>query len=165
MDPFAALFAHTRPRARTFFAGTLCETVRYPSVGQLHILNGGKLTLLQSGQCDLQIDEPTLLFFPRGLVHGFVVDSVRGADLVCAAVELGAAAGNPIGQGLPEAVVLPLASHPSLAPICDLLLSEAFSGLSGRQEAVDRLFDYLLILIIRHVVESGGASIGVLAGL
>src|SRR5206468_8630683 len=45
------------------FAGTLCETVRYPSVGQLHILNGGKLTLLQSGQRDLQIDEPTLLFF------------------------------------------------------------------------------------------------------
>ena len=62
-------------------------------------------------------------------------------------------------------MVLPLASHPALAPICDLVLGEAFSERSGRQEALDRLFDYLLILIVRHVVESGSVASGVLAGL
>ena len=155
MDPFAALFAHTTPRARTFFTGTLCKTVQYPDVGHLHFLKDGKLTLVQSGQSDLRVDEPTLLFFPRGRAHSFVVNPERGADLVCATVELGGAEGNPIGQGLPELVVLPLVSHPALAPICDLLLGEAFSERGGRQEALDRLFDYLLILIVRHVVESG----------
>jgi AraC-like DNA-binding protein len=165
MDPFAALFAHVTPRARTFFTGKLCKTVQYPDVGHLHFLKDGELTLVQTGRNDLQFDEPTLLFFPRGRVHSFAVNPERGADLVCATVELGGAEGNPIGQGLPELVVLPLASHPALAQICDLLLGEAFCERGGRQEALDRLFDYLLILIVRHVVESGRIATGVLAGL
>src|SRR5262245_29731463 len=165
MDPFAALFSHVTPRARTFFTGKLCQTAQFTDEGHLHLLTGGELTVIQTDQGDLQFDEPTLLFFPRGRVHSFVVNPERGADLVCATVELGGAEGNPIGQGLPELVVLPLASHPALAPICELLLGEAFSDRAGRQEALDRLFDYLLILIIRHVVESGRVATGVLAGL
>jgi AraC-like DNA-binding protein len=165
LDPFAPLFAHATPRARTFFTGTLCKTVQYPDVGHLHFLKDGKLTLVQAGASDLPVDEPTILFFPRGRVHSFVVNPQRGADLVCATVELGGAEGSPIGQGLPELVVLPLASHPALTPICDLILGEAFAERSGRQEALDRLFDYLLIVIVRHVVESGSVATGVLAGL
>jgi AraC-like DNA-binding protein len=165
MDPFAALFAHVTPRARTFFTGKLCQTVQYTGAGHLHLLQGGEVTVVQTGQSDLQFNEPTLLFFPRGRAHSFAANPERGADLVCATVEFGGAEGNPIGQGLPELVVLPLASHPALAPVCDLLLSEAFSERGGRQEALDRLFDYLLILIVRHVVESGKVATGVLAGL
>lgn len=165
MDPFAALFAHVAPKARTFFTGKLCQTAQFTDAGHLHLLTGGELTVVQTGQGDLQFDEPTLLFFPRGRVHSFAVNPERGADLVCATVELGGAEGNPIGQGLPELVVLPLSSHPALAPACDLLLGEAFSERGGRQAALDRLFDYLLILIVRHVVESGRVATGVLAGL
>lgn len=165
MDPFAALFAHVTPRARTFFAGTLCKTVQYPDVGHLHFLKGGELTLIQAGHSDLKLDKPTLLFFPRGRIHSFAADPERGADLVCATVDLGGVEGNPIGRGLPALVILPLAAHAALSPICDLLLGEAFSEHAGRQEALDRLFDYLLILIVRHVVESGAVATGVLAGL
>lgn len=165
MDPFAALFAHVAPRARTFFTGKLCQTAQFTDEGHLHLLKEGGLTVIQTGQGDLRFDEPTLLFFPRGRVHSFAVNPERGADLVCATVELGGAEGNPIGQGLPELVVLPLVSHPALAPVCDLLLGEAFSERGGRQAALDRLFDYLLILIVRHVVESGRVTTGVLAGL
>jgi AraC-like DNA-binding protein len=165
MDPFAALFAHVAPRARTFFTGQLCRTAQFSDQGHLHLLKGGELTLIQTGQGDLRFNEPTLLFYPRGRFHSFVADPERGADLVCATVELGGAEGNPIGQGLPEFVILPLASHPALTPICDLLVGEAFSERGGRQAALDRLFDYLLILIVRHVVESGEVASGVLAGL
>jgi hypothetical protein len=62
-------------------------------------------------------------------------------------------------------VILPLASHPALAPICNLVFGEAFSERGGRQEALNRLLDYLLILIVRHVVDTGRVSTGVLAGL
>jgi hypothetical protein len=51
---------------------------------------------------DLELHEPTLLFYPRGRTHSFVVDPERGADLVCATVELGGAEGNPIEQGMPK---------------------------------------------------------------
>jgi AraC-like DNA-binding protein len=165
MDPFAALFAHVAPRARTFFTGKLCRTAQFTDEGHLHLLQKGELTVAQAGQSDLQFNEPTLLFFPRGRAHGFAADPERGADLVCATVDLGGTEGNPIGRGLPELVVLPLASHPALAPVCGLLLDEAFSERGGRQAALDRLFDYLLILIVRRVVESGRVATGVLAGL
>jgi AraC-like DNA-binding protein len=165
MDPFAALFAHVTPTARTFFTGNLCQTLQFTGVGHLHLFKAGALTVTQDGQADLELVEPTLLFLPRGRTHSFAVDPERGADLVCATVELGGAEGNPIGQGLPQCVVLPLAAHPALGPVCDLLVGEAFSEGGGRQAALDRLFDYLLILIVRHVVESGAISTGVLAGL
>ena len=165
MDPFAALFAHVTPTARTFFTGNLCQTLQFTDTGHLHLLKVGGLTVTQTGWADLELREPTLLFYPRERVHTFVVDPERGADLVCATVELGGVEGNPIGQGLPECVVLPLAAHPALAPVCDLLVGEAFSAGGGRQTALDRLFDYLLILIVRHVVENGAVSTGVLAGL
>lgn len=165
MDPFAALFAHVTPKARTFFTGNLCRAVEFTDCGHLHLLKGGALRVIQAGEADLEFDQPSLLFFPRGRAHGFAVDPQRGADLVCATVELGGVEGNPIGEGLPDLVVLPLAAHPALAPVCDLLVGEAFSDGGGRQAALDRLFDYLLILIVRHVVYSGGVATGVLAGL
>ncbi|CAL80278.1 putative transcriptional regulator, AraC/XylS family [Bradyrhizobium sp. ORS 278] len=165
MDPFAALFAHVTPRARTFFAGNLCNSVDFTDIGHLHLFKGGVLTLTQPGADDLALHEPMLLFFPRGRTHRFVVDPARGADLVCATVELGGAEGNPIGEGLPELIVMPIAGHPTLAPVCDLLMAEGFADDGGRQAALDRLFDYLLILIVRHVVAHGGVASGVLAGL
>lgn len=165
MDLFAALFAHAAPSARTFFAGNLCTTVQFADCGHLHLVKRGAMTLSRAGAADLHIAEPTLLFFPRGLAHRIVGADAGGADLVCATVDLGGGTGNPIGEGLPELVVLPLASHPALGPICDLLVDEGFAEGDGRQAALDLLFDYLLILIVRHVVSSGMVEDGVLAGL
>jgi AraC-like DNA-binding protein len=165
MDAFAALFTHVTPSARTFFTGNLCHTAQFTDGGHLHVLKSGVLKVTRTGHRDIDLNEPTLLFFPRGQTHRFTSDFDRGADLVCAAVDLGDEQGNPIGQGLPRLIVLPLASHPALAPVCDLLVAEAFSEGGGRQAALDRLFDYLLILIVRHVVSSGMVAGGVLAGL
>ncbi len=165
MDSFASLFSHATPTARTFFTGTLCQGIQFADGGYLHLLKAGTLTLARNGETDVVLTEPTLMFFPRERVHRFVVDAERGADLVCASVELGNAEGNPIGQGLPEMVILPISAHPALAPVCELLLGEAFSERDGKQVALDRLFDYLLILIVRHVVRSGAVPTGVLAGL
>lgn len=165
MDPFAALFAHAAPTAQTFFAGNLCENFQFTECGHIHLLKAGALTLSRSGAPDIAVVEPTLLFLPRGGAHRFTGVAEGGADLVCATVDLGGDAGNPIGEGLPELVMLPLAAHPTLAPVCELLVAEGFAEDSGRQEALDRLFDYLLILIVRHVVASGMVADGVLAGL
>lgn len=164
MDPLAALFAHVTPSARTFFTGNLCRTVQFEG-SHLHLLKDGLLKVTRTEREDIDLSEPTLLFFPRAQAHRFIGDPIRGADLVCATIDLGGKQGNPIGEGLPELIVLPLASHPALAPVCDLLVGEAFSDGGGRQAALDRLFDYLLILIVRHVLGSGIVAGGVLAGL
>lgn len=165
MDVFAPLFAHAAPTARAFFSGNLCTTAQFSDRGHLHLLKQGALTLGGTGMADVAIDQPMLIFFPRDRSHRFTVSAGSSADLVCATVDLGGETGNPIGEGLPELVLLPLTSHPALAPICDLLLAEAFADDGGRQAAIDRLFDYLLILIVRHVVASGAVPDGVLGGL
>ena len=165
MDNFAALFAHATPAAQTFFTGKLCRTADFTEGGHLHLLKSGALTLSQKGELDIALDEPALLFFPRSRPHRFLVDPACGTELICATVDLGGGSGAPISEGLPGLVILPLASHPLLAPVCSLLVAEAFGEGDGRQTALDRLFDYLLILIVRHVVASGMVDGGVLAGL
>ncbi len=165
MDIFAALFAHTAPSARTFFTGNLCATAQFTEGGYLHFLKSGALTMSRAGESDIILNEPMLLFFPRRRAHRFTGAAEGGADLVCAKVDLGGDTGNPIGEGLPDLVLLPLAQHPTLGPACDLLLVEGFGENDGRQAAIDHLFDYLLILIVRHVVASGLVTDGVLGGL
>lgn len=165
MDHLAALFAHATPSARTFFTGSLCTTTSFSGGGHLHLLRSGSLVLGEAGVPDRRLAEPCLLFYPRDRPHRFHIQADDSADLACATVDLGAGIGNPIGLGLPDFVLLPLASHPSLQPACDLLLAEAFAEDEGRQAALDRLFDYLLVLIIRHVIAAGTVQRGVLAGL
>ncbi len=165
MDLFSALFAHTTPVARTFFSGNLCTAAQFSGSGHLHLLKSGSLTLSRVGTPDITLHEPTLLFFPRGRAHRITGAADCGADLVCATVDMGGETGNPIGEGLPDMILLPQAAHPALAPICELLLSEGFAEQDGRQTAIDRLFEYLLILIVRHVVAGGLVGSGVLAGL
>lgn len=165
MDLFAALFAHTTPTAQTFFSGNLRATAQFTERGHLHLLKAGALTLSQSGAADIVVSEPSLLFFPRGRAHRFTGATEGGADLVCATVDLGSDTGNPISEGLPDLIILPLASHPAVGPVCALLIAEGFAEDDGRQVAIDRLFGYLLILIVRHVVAGGLVTDGVLAGL
>lgn len=165
MDPFNALFAHAAPSARSFFAGNLCTAATFAHAGHLHVLRAGVVTVVESTKADLRLTEPTLLFYPRTQSHGFKVRPGESADLICARVDLGGEQGNPVGTGLPERIVLPIASHPPLQPICDLLVIEAFADGGGRQVALDRLFEYLLIVIVRLVVAEGAVEEGALAGL
>ena len=67
---------------------------------------------------------------------------------------------NPLIASLPEPLVVPLNAVPELAPALELLFSEAFSDAPGRQPAVDRLFEYVFLLLIRsgmsgHLLENG----------
>jgi hypothetical protein len=76
-------------------------------------------------------------------IHG---SEEEGAELVCATVEFGIGMLNPLIASLPEPFVLPLDALSELAPSLELLFSEASSELPGRQTALDRLFEYVLVL-------------------
>lgn len=165
MDHLTALFSHFRPSARAFFSGNLCSTVEFGGSGYLHLLRSGRLRLWRDGVDDISLTEATVLFFPRGRLHRFVADPEIGADLVCAEVNLGDERNNPIAMGLPEFVIVPLAQNPALEKACALLWGEAFDDGDGKQAALDLLFDYFLILMIRYTIDSGLVSGGVLAGL
>jgi AraC-like DNA-binding protein len=113
----------------------------------------------------LVIDTPSILFFPRPRLHRLHGPVEDGAELVCATIEFGAGMLNPLIASLPEPLVLPLDALPELAPTLQLLFTEAFADSPGRQAAIDRLFEYLFVLLIRSAMNARLIGSGILMGL
>lgn len=166
MDPFAALFRQFSPRAQASFAGNLCVTENFDAAGgrgYLHILRSGVLKITAEGLDDVLLTESAVILFPRPHTHDFFPDPSTGVELVCATIDLGSTEGNPVAMSLPDLLVIPLAGIETLGPTLDLLLNEAFAEREGRQVALDRLFEYLLVQIIRHAVAAKLVEAGILA--
>ena len=171
MDRLAALFSRFAVSARTFQAGLLCginpigEDERR---GQLHVVREGLVQVEHHGRCKrkkLKVSEPSLLLYPRPLPRRFITDPVHGASMVCAHVEFQGSAGSPIAAALPDVVLLPLARMPDVEPVLALLFAEADAKNCGRQAMLDRLFEILLIQVLRELMEGAHVGAGMLAGL
>jgi AraC-like DNA-binding protein len=168
MDPLSPLFARFSLAAKVFFSGALCGEVdfdRQPDLGHLHLLRRGSLRITQQGSAPLDVRLPSLFFYPRPCAHAFHVDDPAGANLVCASIEFGASMGNPLLTALPDLLLVPLADIGAIEPTMALLFGEAFADLAGRQAAIDRLAEYALILLLRHVIDAGIVAGGLLAAL
>ncbi len=167
-DRLAGFFNRYNFSARMFFAGSLCRNISFDEPaggGHLHLIRRGSMTVLSPAHPPLLISAPSLLFYPHPSSHSFSIDSQQEVDLVCAALDLGEHSGNPLAQALPGVLLLPLDELPGLHPTLELLFAEAEQVRCGRQAAIDRLFEYLLILLLRHVLDRQQASVGLLAGL
>lgn len=154
--------------ARLFHSGPLCGVTDFAAgepLGYLHVIRDGGVEVRQRRGKALRIEAPTLLLYPRPLWHRFVTDARRGADMACARIAFAGGEAHPVARALPAVVVLPLADLPSVAPTVELLFAEAFGRGCGRQAAVDRLFEVLLIQVLRRLLDRGAVDEGLLAGL
>lgn len=166
-DRLGALMAHFPVKAQVFNAGALCGIHTLESdgaQGQMHLVRSGAVEMLHGSQA-LQVNEPSLLLFPRPLTHRFVADREHGADMVCAHLSFEGGAGNPIASALPDVVCLPLRAIDGAAPILALLFEEAFAQRCGRVALVERLFEVVMIQVLRQLMESGAVHVGLLSGL
>ena len=167
-DRLAALLDHFSVNAHTFNAGPLCGITpldgREP-YGRLHLVREGEVEVRHGALLAARIAEPSLLLYPRPMAHRFITDKHRGAEFVCAQVRFEGGDGNPIAAALPPFVYLPLAQLPDSEPLLRLLFSEAEARNCGRQAMLDRLFEALLIQILRTLMEQGLVQGGMLAGM
>ncbi len=166
-DRLAALLDHLSVSARVFNAGALCgiNTLDAGSHGHLHLVRSGRVQVIHGNGESIEVDRPSLLLYPRPLSHRFVTDPVHGADFVCAELHFDGDAGHPIAAALPPFVCLPLDELVGSETILALLFDEAFGHNCGRQVMLDRLFDVVLIQVLRHLMEHGQTQSGMLAGL
>ena len=170
VDRLQGLLQRFSVSARLFHSGPLCGITDFQDggLGQLHLLRRGPLEVRHGGEVH-HVTEPSLLFYPRPIAHRFVSDPDTGADMACANLAFSGAQpggpGNPISRALPAFTCLPLSALPGAAPVLDLLFDEAFARRCGRQVLVDRLFDAVLVLLLRHLLDSGRLREGPLAGL
>jgi AraC-like DNA-binding protein len=166
VDRLDSLLQRFSVSARMFHSGPLCGVHDFAlggEAGQLHLVRRGPLRARHAAGASELIDQPSLLFYPRPLHHRFEADADVGADMACANVCFGV--GSPLLQALPAVVVMPLSELAGARNVLDLLFEEAFAKRCGRQPLVDRLFEVVLILILRHLLERGRVRQGALAGL
>jgi len=168
VDRLEALLQRHQASARMFHSGPLCGIHDFEpqgGSGQLHLLRRGPLEVRHQRGAALQVDAPSLLFYPRPFWHRFNADAELGADLVCAQVSIGDAEATPLTRSLPDVLCLPLAELSGMEGLLELLFEEAFAQRCGRQAVVDRLFEVVLIRLLRHLLDSRQLETGLLAGL
>jgi AraC-like DNA-binding protein len=167
-DRLAALLGHFALSARIFHAGTLCGINDLPAaggVGQLHLIRQGAVDVMHGNAVVARITEPSLLLYPLPMAHRFRSDPERGADFVCANVNFEGGAANPIAAALPVFICRPLASLHGAEPVLNLLFDEALAQHCGREAVLDRLFEIVLIQVLRQLMEDGSIRVGMLAGM
>jgi AraC-like DNA-binding protein len=175
IDRLSALLERFRVRTHLFHAGALCGLTRFdakPGRGFLHVLRRGELLVTHprrsGGPAKIKVSEPTLLFYPRPLDHQFRNAPVEGSDFVCATVDFEGGARHPIVAALPPVLVVPLAAADGLDQTLELLFAETERVRCGQRLLADRLFEVLLVQLLRWLLDNSdavGASGGLMIGL
>lgn len=168
VDRLESLLGQFPVRASILHAGGLCGTHEIPmrgALGQLHLVRRGTVVVHHAAGKPLTISEPSLLLYPRPCAHRFVIDGHDGADLACADLGFEAGAQHPLVAALPDFLCLPLDQLGSARPLLDLLFEEAFDQRCGRGEVLARLFELVLIQVLRHQMEAQQGQAGLMMGL
>jgi AraC-like DNA-binding protein len=175
IDRLSTLFERFRVRARLFHAGPLCGVTHFdaqPGRAFLHVLRRGELTLSHPARSgaprQLRISEPSLIFYPRPLAHDFHNAPAEGSDFVCATLDFDGGDAHPLARALPAVTVLPLASLTGIEHTLALLFAETERVRCGQRLLADRLFEVLLLQLLRWLIDHPEAAelpAGLLAGL
>lgn len=166
-DRLAVLLQRFPVNAGVFHAGVVCGINALEpegGTGQLHLIRRGPVKVVH-GNTSFQIETPSLLLYPRPTPHRFITDAERGAELACANLSFEGGAHNPIRAALPDVICLPLENIFGAAEVLNLLFEEAFTQRCGRTALVNRLFEVLVIQVIRQLMETGELQGGMLSGL
>jgi AraC-like DNA-binding protein len=175
IDRLSSLLERFRVRAHMFHNGPLCGVTHFaaqPGLGFFHVMRRGTMTVthqVRSGAPrQIKVCEPSLLFYPRPLAHDFHNAPTEGADFTCATLAFDGGAAHPLARALPALIVLPLAEVDGIEHTLALLFSESERVQCGQRLLADRLFEVLLLQLLRWLLQHpqrGGVSTGLLHGL
>lgn len=168
MDRLSTLLTHFGVNAGTFHSGTFCGTTGFDgeqACGHLHLLQAGELDLKLADERNIRLTTPTLIFFPRPYRHRLNAAEATDTQLVCASLTFDGGSGNALAAALPDYLILDLDEVPTMAGTLEWLFNEAFGGICGREAMMDRLFELLVIQLLRHILSNRDQSPGMMAGL
>ena len=168
LDRLSPLFERFRVRASLFHSGPLCGVTHFdaqPGRGFLHVMRNGEMEIRHRADAGLVervvVSEPSLVFYPRPLAHDFHNAPAEGADFVCATLDFEAGEAHPLVQALPPLVLLPLAQVEGIAATLALLFAEAERVRCGQRLLADRLFEVLLLQLLRWMLDQRDAALPV----
>ena len=172
MDRLSTLLAQFGMHATTIFGGVLTTEIGFDvtdRTAKLHLLRSGDAVLLLGQQKPVQITEPSLLFIPRPCSHCLKAAQGQNSDqqleLVSAALSFDGGLDNPLTTALPAYVLMPLADISMLSGNLDWLFDEAFAQHCGKNAVLNRLFELVVIQLLRYMMANRSVSSGMMAVL
>ncbi len=176
VDRLSALFERFRVRAHLFHTGPLCGVTRFaaePGRAFLHVLRRGDMVVTHRDRRAalprrMALHEPTLLFYPRPLEHHFHNAPSDGSDFVCATLDFDGGIRHPLVQALPPVLALRIRDVDGIDQTLSLLFAETERVRCGQRLLADRLFEVLLLQMLRWLLDHpgrGGLQAGLLPGL
>lgn len=169
MDKLSEVLNNFSISAGVFYTGNLCGLSSFnpdgSEEGHLHLLQSGKLNVIDHNGNKTHISEPSVLFFPRPAQHRLMAEEEDNAQVVCATVKYGTGSKNPLANALPSLLTIKLAEAKPLCVATDLLFQEAFEDNNGRLAMMDRLTEVFIIHLLRYAMKSGIVEAGMLSGL
>lgn len=161
IDRLSSLLENFRVHAHLFHAGPLCGVTHFDAQagrGFLHVLRRGEMVLThRAGRGGAprkrKLSEPTLLFYPRPLAHDFHHQLSEGSDFVCATLDFEGGEQHPLARALPAVIVLPLREVQELEHTLALLFLETEQLRCGNRLLADRLFEVLLLQLLRWLLD------------
>lgn len=175
LDRLSSLLERFRVRAHLLHAGPLCGVTHFaaePGHGFLHVLRRGEMVVTHRPKAGLPrrvaVREPSLIFYPRPQAHDFHNAPTEDSDFTCATLDFDGGAHHPLARALPAMLLLPLSRVDGLEQTLALLFAETERVRCGQRLLADRLFDVLLLQLLRWLLdhpEESGLPAGLLAGL
>ncbi len=175
IDRLSGILERFRVQAQLHYSGAICGLKHFDACeghGYLHVLRRGRLEVSHPGARDvpasMHFDEPSLLLYPRPLTHRFHNPPAEGSDFTCARLAFDGGSYNPLARALPALVALPLARIPGLNLALELLFSETDRVRCGQRLLADRLFEVVVIQLIRWLLDhprEAGVRPGFITGL
>ncbi|MEG1052516.1 MAG: AraC family transcriptional regulator [Janthinobacterium sp.] len=169
IDQLSAMLQGFNVHAGVFYNGSLCGIASFGEDGKpdghLHLLRSGRMRIHLSDGKIMPVQGPSLICFPRGVKHRFFVADGEAVELTCASLQFQGGAHNPIAQAMPEVVAIHIDELVQAGPLLAWLFSEAQASGEGRMAILDRLFELLIIQILRHLIAHQKIEGGLLAGL
>lgn len=168
MDRLATLLNHFDFNASTFHQGGFCGLSRFDGEqrsGHVHLLRAGRLRFRGPAGHEQVLEEPSLILLIRPQTHQLLASESDNAELVCATLAFTGGPDNPLTRALPDALVSPLSALTGLQASSDWLFTEAFGDDCGRELVLNRLFELMVIKLLRQLLGDGQMASGMLAGL
>ncbi|MDH4655841.1 MULTISPECIES: AraC family transcriptional regulator [unclassified Pseudomonas] len=168
MDVLSEFFERTSLQGRLFFAGRVDGALvldKPPGMAFIHLVEHGGIEMVQPGLPKVSIREPSVLFCPSSCRYQLRSSSIEGAKLICASFQFNRGLAQPFPLGLDETLVFPLDALGHALPVIHSLVGEFEGEEPGRAKALNLLFEYLFVLLVRRAVEDGRISGGLLYAL
>ncbi|MDD2092237.1 AraC family transcriptional regulator [Pseudomonas sp. CK-NBRI-02] len=168
MDRLSTLLKHFNLHASTFHQGGFCGVTHFDGqqrFGHVHLLRSGRLAFKDKRGQPAELTEPSLILAVRPQTHQLLASEADNAELVCATLQFDGGANNPLTLALPDFIIKPLRELQGLDGTLDWLFEEAVGDECGRDVILNRLFELMVIQLLRHLIASRSIASGMMAGL